>query len=254
MSHAIAVMYLGKIVEWGDADAVALAPKHPYTQALFAAALPIDLDEPREEVALAGEVPSPLAPPAGCRFHPRCPFAHATLRDGGARAPRGERPPRRLPPVLTMEFAIHRRRAGVRGGRPRDSCASIRPRTFRTTAWTRAMARAPTPSAFIARARRAGLARMTLAARVRRRRRPPCSQADPPRGARARGRALRTARGCWQTADAIIEYGSERSALARCCRAIARGEATFWQGYSEPDAGSDLLSLKTRRGATATTT
>src|SRR5437667_639603 len=75
MSHTIAVMYLGKIVEWGDAEAVALEPQHPYTKALFAAALPIDLDGPREEVTLAGEVPSPLDPPAGCRFHPRCPFA-----------------------------------------------------------------------------------------------------------------------------------------------------------------------------------
>jgi len=69
------VMYLGKIVELGDADAVALAPKHPYTKALFAAALPIDLDRPPDEVTLSGEVPSPLAPPGGCRFHPRCPFA-----------------------------------------------------------------------------------------------------------------------------------------------------------------------------------
>jgi oligopeptide/dipeptide ABC transporter ATP-binding protein len=75
MSRTIGVMYLGKIVEVGDADAVALAPKHPYTKALFAAALPIDLDRPREEVTLSGEVPSPLAPPGGCRFHPRCPFA-----------------------------------------------------------------------------------------------------------------------------------------------------------------------------------
>jgi oligopeptide/dipeptide ABC transporter ATP-binding protein len=74
MSHAIAVMYLGKIVEWGDADAVALEPKHPYTKALFAAALPVDLDGPREEVTLSGEVPSPIDPPGGCRFHPRCPF------------------------------------------------------------------------------------------------------------------------------------------------------------------------------------
>jgi oligopeptide/dipeptide ABC transporter ATP-binding protein len=77
LSHTIAVMYLGKIVEWGEADAVALAPKHPYTHALFAAALPIDLDGPREAVALSGEVPSPLRPPAGCRFHPRCPMAMA---------------------------------------------------------------------------------------------------------------------------------------------------------------------------------
>jgi len=75
MSHTIAVMYLGRIVEIGEVDAVALAPTHPYTRALFAAALPVDVDGPREDVALAGEVPSPLAPPAGCRFHPRCPLA-----------------------------------------------------------------------------------------------------------------------------------------------------------------------------------
>jgi oligopeptide/dipeptide ABC transporter ATP-binding protein len=81
VSHAIAVMYLGKIVEWGDADAVALAPRHPYTQALFAAALPIDLDRPRDEVVLAGEVPSPLNPPGGCRFHTRCPLAMPRCAD-----------------------------------------------------------------------------------------------------------------------------------------------------------------------------
>jgi len=75
MSRTIAVMYLGRIVEWGDAEAVALHARHPYTQALFAAALPVDLDAARAEVALAGEVPSPLAPPSGCRFHPRCPFS-----------------------------------------------------------------------------------------------------------------------------------------------------------------------------------
>jgi oligopeptide/dipeptide ABC transporter ATP-binding protein len=75
MSHTIAVMYLGQIVEWGDAATVALAPRHPYTQALFSAALPIDVDEPGEAIVLSGEVPSPLAPPSGCRFHPRCPHA-----------------------------------------------------------------------------------------------------------------------------------------------------------------------------------
>jgi len=75
MSHTIAVMYLGKIVEVGDADVVAKTPKHPYTQALFSAALPSHPDERRDEIILAGEVPSPLAPPAGCRFHPRCPHA-----------------------------------------------------------------------------------------------------------------------------------------------------------------------------------
>ena len=75
MSHTIAVMYLGRIVELGDADAVALRPQHPYTRALFAAAMPVDLDAPRETITVSGEVPSPLAPPTGCRFHPRCPFA-----------------------------------------------------------------------------------------------------------------------------------------------------------------------------------
>ena len=73
MSHAIAVMYLGKIVEYGPAKTVAADPKHPYTQALFAAALPAHPDENREEIILTGEVPSPINPPAGCRFHPRCP-------------------------------------------------------------------------------------------------------------------------------------------------------------------------------------
>ena len=77
MSHTIAVMYLGKIVESGEARALAMQPKHPYTEALFSAALPSHPDERREEIILAGEVPSPLNPPAGCRFHPRCPQAMA---------------------------------------------------------------------------------------------------------------------------------------------------------------------------------
>jgi len=77
MSHTIAVMYLGKVVETGEARALAHAPKHPYTEALFSAALPSHPEERREEIILPGEVPSPLNPPAGCRFHPRCPHAMA---------------------------------------------------------------------------------------------------------------------------------------------------------------------------------
>src|SRR2546421_3685106 len=77
MSHTIAVMYLGKIVEQGEARTLARNPKHPYTEALFSAALPSHPDEKRDEVPLLGEIPSPLAPPAGCRFHPRCPQAMA---------------------------------------------------------------------------------------------------------------------------------------------------------------------------------
>jgi len=72
MSHDIVVMYLGKIVESGDAHSVATNPMHPYTRALFSAALPSHPGERRDEIILAGEVPSPLRPPSGCRFHPRC--------------------------------------------------------------------------------------------------------------------------------------------------------------------------------------
>ncbi len=75
MSHEIVVMYLGKIVESGAARDLAGNPQHPYTKALFAAALPSHPDERREDEPLAGEVPSPLNPPSGCHFHPRCPHA-----------------------------------------------------------------------------------------------------------------------------------------------------------------------------------
>src|ERR1044071_9494682 len=92
MSHQIVVMYLGKIVESGEAKQLARAPKHPYTEALFSAALPSHPDERREEIILPGEVPSPINPPSGCRFHPRCPQAMARcsqdvpeLRDIGGR-------------------------------------------------------------------------------------------------------------------------------------------------------------------------
>ena len=78
MSHQIVVMYLGRIVESGDAQTLAHRAMHPYTKALFSAALPTHPDERREEVVLPGEVPSPLKPPSGCQFHPRCP--HATPR------------------------------------------------------------------------------------------------------------------------------------------------------------------------------
>jgi oligopeptide/dipeptide ABC transporter ATP-binding protein len=77
MSDIIVVMYLGRIVECGDAQALVNAPKHPYTSALFSAALPSSPDERREEIVLSGEVPSPLRPPPGCHFHPRCPKALA---------------------------------------------------------------------------------------------------------------------------------------------------------------------------------
>ena len=83
MSHTIAVMYLGRIVEIGDANTVANSSRHPYTRALFAAALPSHPDEKREDIVLQGEVPSPLNPPSGCHFHPRCPEAMDRCRSEG---------------------------------------------------------------------------------------------------------------------------------------------------------------------------
>ena len=75
MSQRTAVMYLGKIVETADSLELCATPLHPYTKALFAASLPSHPDEQREEIVLAGEVPSALDPPRGCHFHPRCPSA-----------------------------------------------------------------------------------------------------------------------------------------------------------------------------------
>src|SRR6266851_1007927 len=75
ISHRIAVMYLGQIVELAASLELCREPLHPYTKALFAAALPAHPDEKRERMTILGEVPSALAPPSGCRFHPRCPFA-----------------------------------------------------------------------------------------------------------------------------------------------------------------------------------
>src|SRR5262245_10253936 len=80
LSTRLAVMYAGKLVETGECDAVYAEPLHPYTRALLSAALPLHPSARRERIVLGGEVPNPMAPPPGCRFHPRCPQAMPQCR------------------------------------------------------------------------------------------------------------------------------------------------------------------------------
>lgn len=75
LAHEIAVMYLGRIVEQGPVEEVLNDPKHPYTRALLSAVPEIDKDRQAEVIRLEGDIPSPINPPTGCHFHPRCPQA-----------------------------------------------------------------------------------------------------------------------------------------------------------------------------------
>ncbi|HSC26161.1 MAG TPA: oligopeptide/dipeptide ABC transporter ATP-binding protein [Vicinamibacterales bacterium] len=79
ISDYLGVMYLGRLVEWGPAREVFRKPRHPYTRMLLDAIPDLEMSG-RRRIPVAGEVPSPISPPPGCHFHPRCPFAKERCR------------------------------------------------------------------------------------------------------------------------------------------------------------------------------
>ena len=98
VSDRVLVMYLGEVVETGTAEALSQAPKHPYTQALFASAPSMDPDRRMDRLPITGDPPNPINPPSGCRFRTRCPFAMPRC---------AEATPPRVPVSATHEVACY---------------------------------------------------------------------------------------------------------------------------------------------------
>ncbi len=107
----VAVMYLGQLVEMADADEIVIAPCHPYTEALVSAVPIPDPHAKRSRIILKGDVPSPVDPPAGCRFHPRCPHAKALCAAE--------------PPQLREIRECHRAPYPLIGGRTAGKCQCV---------------------------------------------------------------------------------------------------------------------------------
>jgi oligopeptide/dipeptide ABC transporter ATP-binding protein len=115
----VAVMYLGRIVAIGSSDEVFHDPLHPYTEALLAAAPVAEPGRARDRQPLLGELPSPLDPPAGCRFHPRCPLAVPGTCD--------QEEPQLLPrPGAREDGEAHLAACHVRTGRFAASASAVR--------------------------------------------------------------------------------------------------------------------------------
>jgi peptide/nickel transport system ATP-binding protein len=98
VSDRVLVMYLGEVVETGTAEALSQAPKHPYTQALFASAPSMDPDRRMDRLPITGDPPNPINPPSGCRFRTRCPSAMPRC---------AEAPPPPVPVSATHEVACY---------------------------------------------------------------------------------------------------------------------------------------------------